>query len=249
MKSKIVALIMARGGSKSIPRKNIAKVHGYPLIAWSIAACKLSKKIDEIIVSSDDEKIISVAKKFGGNAPFVRPKKYATDKSTDLEVFKHFLEWHKKNRLEKIRMIVHIRPTTPMRDPKIIDKAIIFFEKNFNNFTSLRSIYEMPETSWKNFERKKNGILKSLIEILKPRSKNKELANLPRQNLPKTFFAQGYVDIVKPNIIKQNSTFGNKIYGYITNDVGEIDNSEQLKKINNQKIMGSKALFKYLKKN
>ena len=65
MVQKNIALIMARGGSKSIPFKNIVKVHGYPLIAWSIAACRLSKKIDEVIVSTDNKKIAKIAEKYG----------------------------------------------------------------------------------------------------------------------------------------------------------------------------------------
>ncbi len=248
MVQKNIALIMARGGSKSIPFKNIVKVHGYPLIAWSIAACKLSKKIDEVIVSTDNKKIAKIAEKFGAQVPFLRPKKYAGDHSTDLDVFKHFVAWYSNNRINKLRMIVHIRPTTPFRDPKIIDKAIRLFEKKFRSLTSLRSIYEISETSWKHFEITNNGILKSLIDILKNKKKSSELSNLPRQKLPKTFFGQGYVDIVKPSNIKKNTTYGNKSYGFLTGDVGEIDNKNQLKTINSKKIGEGKVLLKYLKK-
>ena len=248
MGQKNIALIMARGGSKSIPFKNIVKVHGHPLIAWSIAACKLSKKIDEVIVSTDNKKIAKIAEKYGALVPFLRPKKYAGDHSTDLDVFKHFVDWYSNNRKDKLKMIIHIRPTTPFRDPKIIDKAIILFEKKFKTLTSLRSIYEISETSWKHFEKTKNGLLRSLIDILKNKKKNSELSNLPRQKLPKTFFGQGYVDIVKPSIISKNITYGNKSYGFLTNDVGEIDNKKQLKIINSKKPEEGKVLLKYLKK-
>ena len=70
MVQRNIALIMARGGSKSIPFKNIVRVHGHPLIAWSIAAYKLSKKIDEVIVSTDSKKIAKIAQKYGALIPF-----------------------------------------------------------------------------------------------------------------------------------------------------------------------------------
>ena len=248
MFQKNIALIMARGGSKSIPLKNIVRVHGHPLIAWSIAACKLSKKIDEVIVSTDSRRIAKIAQKYGALIPFLRPKKYSSDHSTDLDVFKHFVSWYSNNRRNDLKMIIHIRPTTPFRDPKIIDKAIMLFEKKFNSLTSLRSVYEISETSWKHFEKTNKGLLKSLIDIVKNKEKNSELSNLPRQKLPKTFFGQGYVDIVKPSIIKKNMTYGNKSYGFLTKDIGEIDNKNQLKTINSQKLVEGKVLLKYLKK-
>ena len=98
MKKSIYALIMARGGSKSIPQKNIVDLHGYPLLAWSIAACKLSKKIDKIILSTNDKKIAKLGKKYGAEVPFLRPEKYATDSSTDFDAINHCYEWFKFNK-------------------------------------------------------------------------------------------------------------------------------------------------------
>ena len=119
---------MARGGSKSIPKKNLIKIHGFPLIAWTIAACKLSKQIDKCILSTDDSEIAKIASQYGAYVPFIRPKKYARDNSTDYQVFKHFLNWSKKNNIN-CNLIVQLRPTTPFRDPKIIDKAVKLMKK------------------------------------------------------------------------------------------------------------------------
>jgi len=84
---KIIALIPARGGSKSIPKKNIIDVGGYPLIAYSIAAAKLSNLIDRIIVSTDSKEISEISKKYGAEVPFLRPAEFATNTSGDFEVF------------------------------------------------------------------------------------------------------------------------------------------------------------------
>ena len=244
---KIIALIMARKGSKSIPYKNIKLLHGYPLIAWTIAAGKLSKKIDRIIVSTDDKKIAKIAKRFGAETPFLRPKKFAKDNSTDFEVLNHFLKWYENFNQDEIKMIIHLRPTTPFRKPEIIDKAIGIFEKKINQITGLRSVYELPDTSWKNFEMDKNKNLVALINISK-RSNNTELSNLPRQKFKKTFRGQGYVDIVKPSVIKKGQTFGNKIHGFLTADVGDIDSLDQLLTLKKDHSCRKLNIYKYLKK-
>ncbi len=244
MKKKIVALIMARGKSKSIPNKNIVPLNGFPLISWSIAACKLSKCIDEIIVSTDSKKIGMVAKKYGAQVPFLRPKVYAKDKSTDYEVFNHFIKWWDKKRKDKIKFIVQIRPTTPYRDPIVIDKAIKMISKK--KCSGLRSVYEMSETSWKTFEINKKKYLTPLTDKLF-NYKGLEKSNLPRQMLPKTYFGQGYVDIVKPETIKQGLTYGKRVLGFVVPDVGEIDTKSDFIRIKRLNIFKPLKIYKFLK--
>src|SRR5512147_638986 len=91
--TKVCALIPARGGSKSIPRKNIRLFAGHPLIAYSIAAGLQSKSVNRVIVSTDDEEIAAVARQYGAETPFLRPAEYAQDRSLDLPVFEHALDW------------------------------------------------------------------------------------------------------------------------------------------------------------
>src|SRR5512135_1117225 len=106
----ILALIPARGGSKGIPRKNIRNFAGYPLIAWSIAAAKQSKLVTRVIVSTDDEEIASVARELGAEVPFLRPAELAQDKSLDLPVFEHALQWLKENEGYQPDVVVQLRP-------------------------------------------------------------------------------------------------------------------------------------------
>ena len=93
--SKSIAIIPARGGSKRIPRKNIKDFYGKPLIAYSIEVAKESKLFDKILVTTDDEEIASIAKKYGADVPFIRPKELADDFSGTADVVKHALEWLK----------------------------------------------------------------------------------------------------------------------------------------------------------
>ena len=95
--TEILALIPARGGSKGIPRKNIRNFAGYPLIAWSIAAAKQSEFVTRVIVSTDDEEIAAVARESGAETPFLRPAELAQDKTTDLPVFEHAIQWLEEN--------------------------------------------------------------------------------------------------------------------------------------------------------
>lgn len=236
---------MARGGSKSIPKKNLVDLHGFPLLAWSIAACKLSKKIDRIILSTNDKKIAETGLKYGAEVPFLRPEKYAKDTSVDYDAINHCYNWFKSNEKVNIDFIVQIRPTTPLREPRIIDKAINTI-LNKKDCTGLRSVYEMSETAWKTFHLSKNKILNPITKYFF-KSKNSEFSNLPRQKLPKTFFGQGYVDIIKTSILNKKKLYGDKCLGFITPDVGEVDNLNDLEKIRNDKNFKKLVIYKYLK--
>ena len=114
---KILAYIPARSGSQGIKNKNMAILKKKPLIYYTLNIAKKITKDVYPFVSTDSKKIGMVAKKYGAQVPFLRPKVYAKDKSTDYEVFNHFIKWWDKKRKDKIKFIVQIRPTTPYRDP------------------------------------------------------------------------------------------------------------------------------------
>ena len=92
-RKEVMALIPARGGSKSVPRKNLLPVAGKPLIAYSIMHAQACPSITRIVVSTDDDEIAAVAKQFGAEVPFKRPAEAASDTATDLQVFQHALSW------------------------------------------------------------------------------------------------------------------------------------------------------------
>src|SRR5262249_25075379 len=115
-KPDVLALIPARGGSKSVPRKNLLPVGGKPLIAYSIGHALAASSITRTIVSTDDDEIARVAAEHGADVPFRRPAQFATDFATDLEVFRHALEWLAEEEDYVPELVVHLRPTGPVRE-------------------------------------------------------------------------------------------------------------------------------------
>ena len=123
----IQAFIFARGGSKGLPGKNMRNFCGKPLIAWSIEQALAVKSINSVIVSTDSQEIAEASREYGAEVPFIRPTEIAGDRSTDFDFIKHALDWLSQNDAEP-DFIVHIRPTTPFRDPAIIDLAVADLE-------------------------------------------------------------------------------------------------------------------------
>jgi len=219
--AKIVAIIPARSGSKGVVDKNIKSLGGYPLIAWSILAAKKSKLIDRVLVSTDSDMYAEIAKSFGAEVPFLRPKNISRDKSGDIEFVLHALEWLNNNSIEP-ELFIHIRPTTPFRDPEVIDIAIEKFN-NSSNYSSLRSVHEMSETAYKCFEINRDS---RLVPICDRKLKNFD-SNIPRQSLPITYAANGYIDVLSvPNIKRTGSIHGENILPFITNVSSEVDTVE-----------------------
>jgi CMP-N,N'-diacetyllegionaminic acid synthase len=215
---KLKVVIPARGGSKGVPRKNILNLKGQPLIAYPILAAKECKNVSTIYVSTDDEEIAKIAKDFGAEI-IRRPPQYATDTSLDIEVMRHAV-----NYLNDTGNIVHLRATTPMVASAMIDRAIEYFEEN-PECTALRSAHECPETAFK-FFRKDRLYWKGLFDG----DFQGDYYNQPRQNLPKTYQPNGYVDIIKPNwFMKSDSLHGDKMLAFETPYMHEIDTFEDFK--------------------
>lgn len=123
-KKKILAIIPARGGSKGVPHKNIKELNGKPLIAWTIETALQTSCIERIIVSTDDKDIADVAKKYGAEVPFLRPKEIALDDTPDMPVYEHTLSWLSDNERYIPDIIVWLRPTAPLRTSEDIEKAV-----------------------------------------------------------------------------------------------------------------------------
>jgi CMP-N,N'-diacetyllegionaminic acid synthase len=213
----IVALIPARSGSKGVVDKNIMLLGGIPLISYSIVAAKKSKLIDRIIVSTDSEEYAEIARSYGAETPFIRPKDISGDLATDVEFFRHAIDWLQENENFVPEYFVHLRPTTPFRDPKVLDKAI----KEFicSDYSALRSCHKMSESSYKTFE-VENNMFKRICNG----ESNIEGSNTARQAFPETYDANGYIDIVRSEMIsKHNLIHGSKVKAFITNTAHEID--------------------------
>ena len=219
--SKVVALIPARSGSKGVPNKNTRLLGGQALIAWAIMAAKKSKFIDRVIVSTDSKEYASLAVKLGAEAPFLRPAEISGDRANDYDFIAHALDWLVANDDEP-EYIVHIRPTTPFRDPNLIDAAIRLFQ-NSSRATALRSAHEMSESAYKTFEIEPEGQFKRLGA----EGTALDAANNARQQFPATYQANGYVDVLSTQFIRANKLIhGDWVLPFITPTVVEVDTED-----------------------
>ena len=216
-----IAIIPARGGSKRIPRKNIKELNGKPLIGYTIENVKKSNLFDKVIVSTDDEEIKNISIAHGAEVPFLRPKTISGDKSNDYEFVNHALDWFSTEEGIIPSYIVQLRPTSPLRDPKLIDKAIREFKKS-KRATALRSVHPMSESAYKCFE-----IDEKYLACLCTRSQDIESKNLSRHLFPKTYEPNSYVDILKTEfIIKTRKIHGDKVLAFHSPRVIDINNQE-----------------------
>jgi len=217
----IIALIPARSGSKGVPDKNIRILGGRPLIAWSIKACQKSKLISRVIVSTDSPEYADLASELGAEVPFLRPAEISDDRSPDYHFVLHALEWFSVYECEP-DLIVHIRPTTPFRDPALIDEAIEAFRRN-PLATALRSVHEMSESAYKTFEFAPNGQLK----LLAAESTALDVSNDARQLFPPTYQANGYVDVLSSRFVKSHGLLhGDWVIPFTTPAAIEVDTEE-----------------------
>lgn len=234
----IIAIIPARSGSKGVYNKNIMLLSGVPLIAYSILAAKKSTLIDRVIVTTDSEEYAAIAKSYGAEVPFLRPKNISGDKATDNEFLTHAIDWFEKNEGYVPNYLVHLRPTTPLRNPKVIDEALSLFIKS--NYSALRSCHKMSESAYKTFEiqdSKLKRTFSSSFEI--------ESANYGRQEYPETYDANGYVDVIRADMIKSKGIIhGDKVKAFITEISYEIDEPSDLDYI--EYIMMKKSKYKSL---
>ena len=214
----IVCIIPARSGSKGVPKKNIRNLGGYPLIAYSIGAAKLSIYIEETVVSTDSKDIAIIGEKYGASVPFLRPKEIAQDNSLDIDFFQHYIGYLQNKSLKIPDLIVHLRPTTPLREVKVIDEAVEYMIEN-NDVTALRSMHKTHLTPYKMF--KMNG--EYALPFLNYKG-IKEFYNLPRQVFEDAYIPNGYVDIVRPAILSNTGLLhGDKIKLWETEKVADID--------------------------
>lgn len=205
------AIILARGGSKGVPGKNIKLLNGNPLIFYPIEAAKRTRNINEVYVSTDCEKIANIASGYDAKV-IERPTEISLDNSLDVEAFRHAVI-----KLNDYSDIVHLRATTPMIQSQVLDNAIEYFLDNLD-CTSLRSAHEFSESVYK-FFKKNDKYWSGFFDNLEG-----EYYNFPRQRFPKSYLPNGYIDIVRPSVFMTKETFhGDKILSFVTEHVIEID--------------------------
>jgi CMP-N-acetylneuraminic acid synthetase len=204
--NKVLGIIPARGGSKSIPRKNIRSFAGYPLIAYSIAAGLASKTVNRVVVSTDDEAIASLARNYGAETPFIRPAELSQDDTPDLPVFQHAIRWLVENEDYQPDIVVQLRPTSPLRRVVHIDQAVdILLQRT--DVDAIRTVCVPFQNPYKMWRINPDGLMDPLMV-----TGDAEPYNLPRQQLPDIYWQTGYVDAAwTKTIINMNSMTGERI--------------------------------------
>tara|TARA_B100001057_G_C22857525_1_gene953239 strand:- start:720 stop:1439 length:720 start_codon:yes stop_codon:yes gene_type:complete len=231
MKSKIKlvnecwAFVPARSGSKKIKNKNIKKLNGKPLILHTLNFAKRIKYFKKIIFSSDSEKYINIAKKNGNFYIHKRDRFSSSDIATDLDVFLSFISYQQKNKDIIPKYFAHLRPTTPIRSKRFVLKAIKYFFKNSDKYSSLRSLNLMSETAYKSYI-----IMNNKVCSLNKKDFDIDKHNKPQNSYPKTYVADGVIDIYLTKNILKNTLLGSKVLPVINNGVNsDIDNLEDFK--------------------
>ncbi len=201
---KILAVIPARGGSKSIKNKNLVNFNGKPLIYWTIQAAKKSKLISEIVVSTDSKAIQKFSEKVGVKVDQLRPKSLSQDNSLTIDVIQFELKkLNKKNFFPDY--IVTLQPTSPLRNEYHIDKAIRMICRD-KNADSLVSCIKLPHNYNPEslMEKSKNYLINSKFH-----------KKIFRRQDKKTYFARNGAAIYITRTSKiRKYIFGGKIIGF-----------------------------------
>lgn len=207
-KPEILAVIPARGGSKGIPRKNIKDFAGFPLIAYSIAAAQQSKLVTRVIVSTDDEEIAEIARRWGAETPFLRPAALARDDTLDLPVMQHGLDWLAENEDYHPEMVVWLRPTSPIRPMHCVDDAIQLL-LDHPGADSVRGVIPAGQNPFKMWTvDADSGALSPLLKV----EGVAEPYNAPRQILPDAYWQTGHIDAIwTKTILEKHSMTGQVI--------------------------------------
>lgn len=210
---KYAAIIPARGGSKRLPGKNIKLFCGKPLICYSIIAAAKAIGINNVFVTTDDEKIAVVAKEYGATV-IMRPAELASDIATTTSALQHVLSRLQAN--EYPDAVITLQPTNPLRKADLVKDVIKIFEQQKE---SVDSVITVSENKCK-LGKIENGLFQPVSYSLEQRS----------QDLSKLYFENGLLYITHSEVIqKKESVFGEKIYPFITEDLfGEVDIDTQL---------------------
>lgn len=203
---RTVAIICARGGSKGVPGKNIRLLAGKPLLAYTIEHALACKGIKRTIVSTDSDEIAKVAREYGAEVPFMRPKELATDQISKIPVLQHAINFIEKEEGKKLDIIVDLDPTSPFREVSDIERCLETLKKKDTD--SVVTIYEAHHNPYFNMLEEKGDYL-----VL---SKKPKKPILRRQDAPRVYQMNACVFAVWRNMLMKKGTyFTNKMRGIL----------------------------------
>jgi len=194
---RVVALVLARGGSKGVPGKNIALVGGKPLIAWTIEAALASTRICRLILSTDDDEIAELARAHGCEVPFRRPPELARDESTGFDVCVHALRWIEGHEGRRPDFLLVLQPTSPLRTTADIDAVI-----DLATETRAPAVVSVSEASQHPYNVRRLDAAGALHDFLPVTDKPER-----RQDFPPAYALNGALFLATPEAVLDQSTF------------------------------------------
>ena len=216
---EVLGLVLARGGSKSVPRKNIFLVLGKPLLAYTIEAGLAARSITRLVVTTNDPEIADIGGRLGAEVPFLRPPELAEDETPDYPVVRHALEWLEVKDGYRPDLIVQLRPTSPLRTSRHLDEAVALLQAH-PDADSVRGVSRPQQNPHKMWRMTSEGLLQPLLTVPGVR----EPFNSPRQALPVVWWQNGYIDAFwRRTVFEQQSLTGAKILGYVIDDPEHVD--------------------------
>lgn len=207
---EILGIITARGGSKSIPRKNIRSFCGKPLMGWAVETLKESGVVSRVVLSTEDEEIAEIGKNFGAEVPFMRPQELAEDHMPTLPVLQHAVRWLKGFENYSPSCVVLLEPTAIGKRPFHIKETVdMFFDKGVDSVISVSEVPSVVNPHWQlrvdtegRVELFTGGSLKDVIRR--------------RQDLPKTYYRNSSIYVFKPHLLfsENPSFYGEDVRAY-----------------------------------
>jgi N-acylneuraminate cytidylyltransferase/CMP-N,N'-diacetyllegionaminic acid synthase len=202
----ILGIIPARGGSKSVPNKNIAAVAGRPLIAYTIRAALEARCIDRLIVSTDSEEIAEVACSLGAEVPFLRPPELARDSTAGIAPILHAIRWLDRNESYRPGLVACLQPTSPLRTARDIDAAVgLALDRNAEAVVSVAPVCSHPY--W--------------MKQIDAAGRLLDAAALPRpfkqrQELPRLYALNGAIYLARRDVLLDHETwYTERTFAYI----------------------------------
>jgi CMP-N,N'-diacetyllegionaminic acid synthase len=216
----VVAVILARGGSKRLPGKNIRQLAGKPLIAYTIEAAKGAKRVSRTIVSTDAPEIAAVAADYGAEVPFRRPLELAQDDTPSIEALVHAVE-RVESQGSEIGAVVLLQPTSPMRHSRHIDEAVeLYCSTGVDTVTAISPAASHPYWCWR-----------AAGAEITPFFSRAHIS-MSRHDLPPAFIENGAVYVVRRTLLAAGSLYGERIAGYVMagEDAIDIDTFEDFER-------------------
>lgn len=219
MSQDVLGLVLARGGSKSVPAKNVYPVLGKPLIAYTIEPALATRSITRLVVTTNDPAIADIARRLGAEVPFVRPSELAQDETADYPVVRHALEWLDAKEGYRPDLIVQLRPTSPLRTVQHLDEAVALLRAH-PDADSVRGVCRPQQNPHKMWRMTPDGLLHPLLSV----PDVPEPFNSPRQTLPGVWWQNGYVDAFwRRTVFEQQSLTGKNVLGYVIDEPQYVD--------------------------